>query len=67
MKDLREQELLNQLRVRGKMELGEVVELLQVSESTARRLFSKLEEEGKLIFLKGLQCFSRSRILYLPK
>ena len=53
MKDWREQELMNQLRIKGKLELGEVVELLQVSESTARRLFSRLEEEGKIIRVYG--------------
>lgn len=53
MKDRREQELMNQLRIRGKMELGEVVDFLQVSESTARRLFARLEEEGKLLRVYG--------------
>ena len=53
MKDWREQELMNQLRIKGKLELGEAVELLQVSESTVRRLFARLEEEGKIIRVYG--------------
>lgn len=53
MKDWREQKLMNQLLIKGKLELGEAVELLQVSESTVRRLFARLEEEGKIIRVYG--------------
>ena len=38
----REQALMNRLRIKGRMELTEVVNYLQISESTARRLFSRL-------------------------
>lgn len=51
--DKREQILMNRLKVTGKMELTEAVELLQISESTARRLFSKLEKESQLIRVHG--------------
>ena len=53
MNHKREQLLMNRLELAGRMELTEAVELLNVSESTARRLFSKLEEEGKLIRVHG--------------
>lgn len=49
----REQTLMNRLRIKGRMELTEVVNYLQISESTARRLFTKLEAEGKLIRIHG--------------
>ena len=49
----REQILMDKLRIAGKLELMEVVDLLQISESTARRLFSRLEREGKLIRVHG--------------
>ncbi len=53
MKNNYEQELLHQLRLKGKLELSEVVEQLQISESTARRLFSRLEKEEKVIRIHG--------------
>lgn len=53
MREDREQELMNQLRRKGKLELAEVMERLQISESTARRLFTKLEKEGKVIRVHG--------------
>ncbi len=37
MKNNYERELMNELRMKGKLELAEVVEMLQISESTARR------------------------------
>lgn len=49
----REQALMNRLRIKGRLELAEVVEFLEISESTARRLFSRLEAEGKLIRIHG--------------
>jgi len=49
----REQILMNELRMAGKLDLTEAVELLQISESTARRLFSRMEQEGKLIRVHG--------------
>lgn len=53
MKNNYEQELMNQLRMKGKLELAEVVEMLQISESTARRLFTRMEKEGKVIRVHG--------------
>lgn len=35
----REQALMNRLRIKGRLELADVVEFLEISESTARRLF----------------------------
>ena len=49
----REQALMNRLRMKGKLELMEVTDFLDISESTARRLFSKLEKEGKVIRVHG--------------
>lgn len=53
MKNNHEQEVMNQLRMKGKLELGEVIEKLQISESTARRLFTRMEKEGKVIRVHG--------------
>lgn len=44
---------MSKLRLKGKLELAEVVEFLQISESTARRLFSRMEQEGKVIRVHG--------------
>ena len=49
----REQALMNRLRIKGRLELADVVEFLEIAESTARRLFSRLEAEGKLIRIHG--------------
>lgn len=53
MKNNYEQEVMNRLRMKGKLELGEVIEKLQISESTARRLFTRMEKEGKAIRVHG--------------
>lgn len=53
MKNNHEQELMNLLRMKGKLELAEVMERLQISESTARRLFTRMEKEGKVIRVHG--------------
>ena len=53
MNSQREQNLMNWLRLEGKLELGEVVDFLNISESTARRLFTRLESEGKVIRVHG--------------
>lgn len=53
MKNNHDLELMNQLRVKGKLELAEVIDMLQVSESTARRLFTRMEREGKVIRVHG--------------
>ena len=49
----RDEVLLNRLKLKGRLELGEAMTLLQISESTARRLFSRLEEEGEAIRVHG--------------
>ena len=46
MNKTREQVLMNKLRAADRVDLAEAVKLLQVSESTVRRLFSRLEQEG---------------------
>lgn len=53
MKLDREQELISRLSIVQKLSLGEAMELLQISESTARRLFVKLEQDGKVIRTHG--------------
>ena len=47
--DERERLVLNALRLRGQVTVAEAVELLGISEATARRLFAQLEKEGKAI------------------
>ena len=46
MKQDREQLLKSRLSVVNKLTLGEAMELLESSESTVRRMFSRLEKEG---------------------
>ena len=41
-----ENEIMEYLRVSGKMSLADAARLLNVSESTVRRLFIRLEEQG---------------------
>ena len=53
MKLEREQELISKLSIVQKISLGDAMELLDISESTARRLFSKLEQDGKVIRTHG--------------
>ena len=53
MKHNREQELLARLSLVQKLSLAEAMELLRISESTARRIFSRLEQEGKVIRTHG--------------
>lgn len=49
----REENLLKYLNSKKRLDIKEVVELLHISEATARRLFSELEKEGKLIRTHG--------------
>jgi len=56
MDKTREQLLMNKLRAADRVGLAEAVKLLQVSESTVRRLFSRLEKEGKVIRVHGGIC-----------
>ena len=44
--ELREKDIMTLLRVSGKVSVGEAMALLDVSESTVRRLFNKLEADG---------------------
>ena len=53
MKQDREQQLMARLSVVQKLSLAEAMELLNVSESTARRMFAKLEQEGVAIRTHG--------------
>ena len=53
MKNSHEQEIMNQLRLKGKLELAEVINRLQISESTARRLFARMEKNGNVIRVHG--------------
>lgn len=53
MKQDREQLLMARLSVVQKLSLSEAMELLNVSESTARRMFAKLEQEGVAIRTHG--------------
>ena len=53
MKQNREQELLARLSLVQKVSLGEAMSLLNISESTARRLFARLEQTGNAIRTHG--------------
>ena len=53
MKQNREQELLARLALVQKISLSEAMELLNISESTARRMFTRLEQDGKVIRTHG--------------
>ena len=53
MKQDREQELITRLSLVRKLSLSETMELLDVSESTARRLFAKMEKDGSVIRTHG--------------
>ena len=44
--EIREKDIMALLRVSGKVSVGEAMALLDVSESTVRRLFNKLEAAG---------------------
>ena len=65
MKKNREQELLARLALVQRVSLSEAMELFHTSESTIRRLFTKLELEGKAIRTHGgIQNVSRSMADY---
>jgi DeoR family fructose operon transcriptional repressor len=51
--DRRTQKLLALLQMHKRLEVKQVIGALEVSESTARRLFARLEEEGKLLRVRG--------------
>lgn len=53
MKMDREQELVSRLSIAQKLSLSEAMELLGISESTARRMFAKLEKDGIAIRTHG--------------
>lgn len=61
MNKTREQVLMNKLRAADRVDLAEAVKLLQVSESTVRRLFSRLEQEGKVIRIHGGICLREEK------
>lgn len=61
MKQEREQELMTRLSLVQKLSLSEAMELLNVSESTARRMFAKLERDGFAIRTHGgVQCVNHA-------
>lgn len=65
MKSEREQELKTRLSVRQKLTLNEAMELLGISESTARRMFAKLEKDGVAIRTHGgIQSISNPLTMY---
>ena len=65
MKQNREQELMTRLSIVQKLSLGEAMELLNISESTARRMFAKLEQDGFAIRTHGgVQCVNHAMTLY---
>lgn len=65
MKQNREQELLARLSLVQKLSLSEAMELLQISESTARRLFARLEQDGRAIRVHGgVQSINRTLATY---
>lgn len=65
MKQNREQELLARLSLVQKLSLSEAMELLQISESTARRLFARLEQDGRAIRVHGgVQSINRTMATY---
>lgn len=65
-KDLiREQHLMDALKLSEKLTINEVKDLLNISESTIRRLFIKLEKEGKVIrTIGGVQAISENEKSY---
>jgi len=65
VKQDREQELMTRLAVVQKLTLWEAMELLNISESTARRMFAKLEREGYAIRTHGgIQLANHAKTLY---
>ena len=65
MRQNREQELMTRLSIVQKMTLTEAMELLHISESTARRMFAKLEKDGHAIRTHGgLQAIDHVKALY---
>ena len=65
MKQDREQELMTRLAVVQKLTLWEAMEMLSISESTARRMFAKLEKEGHAIRTHGgIQAAGNVKTLY---
>ena len=65
MKDTNEQKLIMHLFVSQKLTLEETMNLLNISESTARRLFAKLEQNGLAIRTHGgIQCLGTAITSY---
>ena len=48
-----QEKLLDRLHIRSRLSLRDAMELLDVSESTARRIFSRMEEDGLVIRTHG--------------
>lgn len=65
MKQAREQDLMTRLSLVRKLSLAETMEMLDISESTARRLFAKMEKDGSVIRTHGgIQLAGEIKTLY---
>jgi len=65
VKQDREQLLLTRLAIDQKLSLAETMDLLNISESTARRMFAKLEQDGHAIRTHGgVQAVNHAKTLY---
>ena len=65
MRQNREQELLARLSLVQKLRLSEAMDMLRISESTARRLFARLEQDGRAIRTHGgVQCINHAIAAY---
>lgn len=58
--DTRRQIIIQALRTSKKLSIEQAIQTLDVSESTVRRLFSQLEDEGLVIRTYGGICFNES-------
>jgi len=65
MKKTKKQEmiLIKELRIRQRVELDEAIKLLNMSESTIRRLFIRLEEKGLAIRSHGAICLINNIVM----
>lgn len=63
--EARERVLMNALNARGKMNTEDAMEMLEVSESTARRMFIRLENRGEIIrTIGGIQLVQENPMAY---
>lgn len=63
--ETRERAVMNALNARGKLNTEEVMEILKVSDSTARRIFIRLENKGEIIrIIGGIQLAQENPMAY---